>query len=65
MFQPSRTKIKAPNRTEPEQMPMMNEKPLINLRRTSSVYTDDEQTRRTPQCRRNRIQRRSDTVAIA
>ncbi len=61
MFQSNRSKIK---NIEPEQMPMVNEKQRIHLRRTSSVCNDDQQIKTTQRCRRKRIQQRSDTVAI-
>jgi hypothetical protein len=48
---------------EHEQMPMINEKRTTNLRRTSSVYDNDQKTKKEGQ-RRPRIQQRSDTVAI-
>jgi hypothetical protein len=61
MFQPNRTKIKNPIPTELEQMPMVKR---IDLPRTSSVCNDDEQIEKNQRCKRNRIQRRSDTIGI-
>ncbi len=63
MFRPIRSKIRTSTENEHEQMPMVNRKRTTNLRRTSSVYDNDQTTKKEGQ-RRPRIQRRSDTVAI-
>jgi len=63
MFRPIRSKIKTSMDNDHEQMPMINKKRTTNLRRTSSVY-DNDQTKKKDGQRRPRIQQRSDTVAI-
>ena len=68
MFRPMRGRMKASLDVEHEQIPMVHDKPKAKLRRTSSVHENNQERKSdksSERRRRFRVERRSDTVALA